>query len=89
MKYRKKPVVIEAVKWNGYNLDEIKRFTGNHADVKYDEKDGNIIADLYIHTLEGDMHASKGDYIIKGVRGEFYPCKPDIFNQTYEEVKDE
>lgn len=87
-KYRKKPVTIEAVKWNGYNLDEIKSFTGNHADVKYDEKGGEVIADLFIHTLEGDMHASKGDYIIKGVRGEFYPCKPDIFNQTYEEVKE-
>lgn len=86
-KYRKKPVTIEAVKWNGYNLEEVKRFTGNHAGVKYGEKDGEVIADLFIHTLEGDMHASKGDYIIKGVRGEFYPCKPDIFNQTYEEVK--
>lgn len=86
-KYRKKPVVIEAVKWNGHNLDEVKKFTGNHADVKYDEQGDEIIADLVIHTLEGDMHASKGDYIIKGVRGEFYPCKPLIFMATYEEVK--
>lgn len=87
MKYRKKPVTIEAVQWNGYNLDEIKQFTGSHADVKYDQsKDGEIIADLFIHTLEGDLHASKGDYIIKGVRGEFYPCKPLIFMATYEKV---
>lgn len=88
-KYRKKPVVVEAVKWNGYNLAEIKKFTSNHADVKYDEKDGEVIADLFIHTLEGDMHASKGDYIIKGVHGEFYPCKPDVFAKTYEEVSDD
>ena len=87
MKYRKKPVVIEAIQWDGSNLDEIKKFTGDHADVKYGEKDGESIADLFIHTLEGDMHASKGDYIIKGVHGEFYPCKPDVFSQTYEEVR--
>lgn len=83
MKYRKKPVVIEAIQWDGCNLDEIKKFTGNSADVKYDKN----IADLYIHTLEGDLHASKWDYIIKGVRGEFYPCKPDVFSQTYEEMR--
>jgi hypothetical protein len=86
MKYRKKPVVIEAIQWDGSNLDEIKKFTGDHAVVKYGEKDGEAIADLFIHTLEGDMHASKGDYIIKGVHGEFYPCKPDVFSQTYEEM---
>jgi len=89
MKYRKRQLEIEAVKWNGYNLDEIKRFTGNNANVEYDEKDGEVVADLFIHTLEGDMHASKGDYIIKGIKGEFYPCKPDVFTQTYEEVKDQ
>jgi len=89
MKYRKRQLEIEAVKWNGYNLDEIKRFTGNNANVKYDEKDGEVVADLFIHTLEGDMHASKGDYIIKGIKGEFYPCKPDVFTKTYEEVKDQ
>jgi hypothetical protein len=88
MKYKKKPVVIEAIQWNGYNLEEIKKFTGNNADVKYDDHNGEVIADLFIHTLEGDMHASKGDYIIKGVHGEFYPCKPIIFMATYEEVKE-
>jgi len=45
-----------------------------------------VPADVYIETLEGDMSVSKGDYIIKGVKGEFYPCKPDIFNETYEAV---
>ena len=85
-KYVKKPVVIEAIQWNGYNLQEIKEFTGNSADVQYDETEDGVVADLYVHTLEGDMHASKGDYIIKGIRGEFYPCKPDIFANSYEFV---
>lgn len=78
MKYRKRPVVIEAVQWTGVNLPEICDF----ADKCVGAKDG----ELYIHTLEGDHHALVGDYIIKGVHGEFYPCKPDIFWKTYEEV---
>ena len=77
-KYRKKPVVIEAIQWTSDNLSEIDKFTQgkvkNHESV------------LIIPTLEGDMEASIGDYIIKGVNGEFYPCKPDIFDKTYEEV---
>ena len=87
MKYIKRRLEIEAIQWNGYNLQEIKDFTGNDANVKYNEIGGNVIVDLYIHTLEGDMHASKGDYIIKGIHGEFYPCKPDIFEETYKLVK--
>lgn len=84
MKYRKKPVVIEAVQWNGRNASDILFFAG------FDKKN---IGDLYdgmpivIHTLEGDMTANIGDYIIKGVNGEFYPCKPDIFEKTYEKVE--
>jgi predicted nucleotidyltransferase len=77
-RYRKKPVVIEAMKFNGSNQDEIKRFTENGAI--------NLRASMVIPTEEGDMEASIGDYIIKGVQGEFYPCKPDIFEQTYEKV---
>lgn len=77
-KYRKKPVTIEAIQWNGENLSEIDKFTQgkvkNHESV------------LIIPTLEGDMYASLNDYIIKGVNGEFYPCKPDIFAKTYEKV---
>lgn len=77
-KYRKKPVVIEAVQWTGNNDDDIMEFvpTGRFGD----DDDGGV----YIMTLEGEMRASVGDYIIKGVQGEFYPCKPDIFEQTYE-----
>ena len=77
-KYRKKPVVIEAIQWIGNNLSEIDNFIGRNVD--------NKETTLVIHTLEGDMEASIGDYIIKGVNGEFYPCKPDIFDKTYEEV---
>lgn len=81
MFYRKKPVVIEAVRWTGKNIDEVCFFTGRTGgELMYDH------GRLLIKTLEGDMFAETGDYIIKGVAGEFYPCKPDIFAQTYEEV---
>lgn len=76
MKYIKKPVVIDAVKYNGTNVEEIVRFTNRT--VKYDGET------MEIETLEGTMKASVGDYIIKGVNGEFYPCKPDIFKKTYD-----
>lgn len=82
-KYKKKPVVVEAVQWTGENRAEIcaflERFDMLHC--KWNE--------LYIETLEGVMHAEPGDYIIKGVNGEFYPCKPDIFEKTYEKVEDD
>ena len=76
--YRKKPVVVEAVQWTGENHAEMCEFIDSEA--------FDIIPriELVIHTLEGDHHASPGDYIIKGVNGEFYPCKPDIFAKTYE-----
>ena len=79
--YKKKPVVIEAIQWTGDNAEEIIAY-GNNSITRsvFDEES------LWIGTLEGVMVASKGDFIIKGVRGEFYPCKPDIFWQTYEEV---
>lgn len=77
-KYKKKPVTIEAIQWTGKNLSEIDNFMGGTVE--------NKGATLVIYTLEGDMEASIGDYIIKGVNGEFYPCKPDIFAKTYEEV---
>ena len=81
MKYRKKPVVIEAIQWTGENQKEIERFmkTGYLQVLKTSKT-------LMIPTLEGDMQASSSDWIIKGVQGEFYPCKPVIFEQTYEEV---
>ena len=94
MYYRKKPVVIEAIQWNGNNLAEVKEFVGD--DLEYEfclsllrDEIKKILEPVKIKTLEGDMNASIGDYIIKGVDGEFYPCKPDIFEKTYEEVQSE
>ena len=77
-KYVKKPIVIEAVPWTGNNFAEINEFMKKFTRV--------IGLTLEIPTLEGNMKASLGDYIIKGVNGEFYPCKPDIFAKTYEEA---
>ena len=77
-KYRKKTVTIEAIQWDGKNLSEIDNFMGGTV--------GSKGTTLVIHTLDGDMEASIGDYIIKCVNCEFYPCKPDIFAKTYEEV---
>lgn len=88
MKYRKKPVVIEAVQWTGDNYDEICKFVGKYLKLDASELYHNTPAILLIDTLEGEMAASIYDYIIKGVKGEFYPCKPDIFLQTYEEVEE-
>lgn len=76
--FRKKPVVIEAVRWTGGNVREVMDFMA-WRNAAHDEVSG-----LTIHTLEGNHHALPGDWIIKGVKGEFYPCKPDIFAATYE-----
>jgi hypothetical protein len=84
VKYKKKPVVIEAMKWNGKNIDELTVFSKGQVFLEDDE--------LVIKTLEDGKTgkakhvASIGDFIIKGVQGEFYFCKPDIFEQTYEEA---
>ena len=91
-KYVKKPVEIEALLYDGFNISEVKEFIGESCQIDiYDSAwevgHGPAIANVTIHTLEGDMHVSIGDFIIKGVQGEFYPCKPDIFEQTYQEVK--
>ncbi len=85
MKYRKKPVVIEAVQLiDGCQtlLDELTEFSY----VVHINDKGKMF--LHIDTLEGNMLANEGDYIIKGIQGELYPCKPDIFEQTYEALDD-
>jgi len=85
--YRKKPVVIEAVQLEDlevYTLMAIQQFVGLANDKVLAVSDG-----VLINTLEGTMKASIGDFIIKGVQGEFYPCKPDIFEKTYEKVAEE
>ena len=86
MKFRKKPVVIEAIRWDGENLDEVMVFC--NGDASY-ELMAIGASELVIATLEDGESiarhvASVGDFIIKGVAGEFYPCKPDIFAATYE-----
>ena len=90
MKFRKKPVIIEAIQWTGDNLKEIIDFAGLHPSAEkwvWDEYENIVKTEgLKIFTLEGRMNADIGDWIIKGVKGEFYPCKPDIFEQTYEPV---
>lgn len=79
-KYKKLPVTIEAVQWTGQNYCEIKNFCDSGSYVFYCDDN------LMISTLEGNMCASIGDFIIRGVDGEYYPCKPDIFKKTYEKV---
>lgn len=84
-KYRKKPVVVEAMRFKlPMPIDEFVEFCSfsGHSRYGQDER-GNY---FLIETLEGDMRVSEGDYVIKGVQGELYPCKPDIFEETYEEV---
>ena len=78
-RYVKRPVVIQALQWTGGNISEVFEFTG--FDVSH-----LIEGELYIRTMEGVHHASKGDYIIKSEHGEFYPCKPDIFEETHQRV---
>lgn len=91
-KYKKKPIVVEAIRWTGSNLEEIRNFVGSDlieeyvelCDIKRTLK--KMLVDIAIDTLEGTMKVDYGDYIIKDVNNELYPCKPDIFEQTYEEV---
>ena len=80
-KFRKKPIVIEAIQYDGENYSELLEFA-----------EDTFCANPYTHTtfiktLEGIMYFYPGDWIIKGVAGEFYPCKPEIFDQTYEAVE--
>jgi hypothetical protein len=85
-KFRKKPVVITAVQYDGnfrcldcFSISEVSHF------IVSKDSEGNQC--IKIPTLEGEMTASIGDYIIRGVQGEYYPCKPDIFEITYEMVE--
>lgn len=82
-KYRKKPVVVDVVRWSGQpeDLEAIIAFAGIR------KVTPDVVAKaLLIETLEGTMRAELGDYIIRGIRGEIYPCKPGIFEETYERV---
>lgn len=79
-KYKKRPVVIDAIQYNGANADEISEFVG-------ESYVGNRRTPV-ISTLEGEMSVTAGDWVIKGIKGEFYPCKPDIFEATYLNMED-
>jgi hypothetical protein len=91
MKFRKKPVVIEARQLNAENLFDIMRWidegNGRSKEWVWDAEDSTMPfkeRHFFIETLEGDMKAEDGDWIIQGIKGEFYPCKLDIFEMTYE-----
>ncbi|RJE47667.1 hypothetical protein A7K50_03195 [Dehalobacter sp. MCB1] len=93
MKYRKKPVVIEALQFKtnnepkgSPNMDSIVNWANQGKDKINAWHNGT---NIFISTLEGEMRADVGDFIIKGIQGEFYPCKPDIFEKTYEKVEEE
>lgn len=94
-KFRKKPVVIDAILYTGNNEKEIIEFTQGNAKYKMavgSSADGSGGKQSYEHfsveTPEGNMRITEGDYVIKGIKGEFYPCKPDVFAKSYEEVED-
>jgi hypothetical protein len=84
--YRKKPVVVEAIQFTRANITEVEAFTEYAAHTFQIERRIDGIATCIIPTLEGQHIATEGDFIIKGIKGEFYPCKPDIFEKTYELV---
>ena len=81
-RFRKKPVEIDALLWNGSNVAAVREFFGGFSDWHFD-----ICELLVIKTLEGNMMANPGDWIIKGLKGEFYPIKPDIFAISYDAVE--
>lgn len=86
-KFRKKPVVIEAIEWNGHGF-ALREMPQWFIDAYVQRKIGRDDERLRIHTLEGIMTAQPGDWIVRGVMGELYPCKPDIFAATYEPVEE-
>lgn len=85
-KYRKLPVEIEAIQHTGDNFQELQDWTGQLLPIPKPASE-YLAGTFVVETLEGKTIASLGDYIIKGVNGEFYPCKPDIFEKTYELVE--
>ena len=87
MKYQKKPVVIDAIQWTGGNLRDCIEFLGSAYGGHNADRSMNGKNEITVLTLEGKHVASSGDYLIRGVAGEHYPCKPGIFEATYEPVE--
>lgn len=86
MRFRKKPVEIEAIQFTRVDWEEVKQFTNNTAHTLVIERPMGGVCTCIIPTLEGEHIANENDWIIKGIKGEFYPCKPDVFGLTYERV---
>lgn len=80
----KKPVTIQAIQYRGNNIEEVYIFASKGISLKLEDLVPN--EPLFIQTIEGTMRAKVGDFIIKGIKGEFYPCNPEIFRLTYEEI---
>lgn len=80
-KYRREPVIIDAIQWTGDNYIEVFEFTEGNAWPTHSHSDT-----LAVSTLEGEMMATKGCYIIRDMNGDYFPCQDDIFNKTYEQV---
>ncbi len=87
-KFRKKPIVIEAIEVRTSNHGALSAFVGSDLCIETHWSGGGMKNYFVIETDEGDMRAGVGDWIIKGIKGEFYPCKPDIFEATYEAVEE-
>lgn len=87
-RYMKKPVVIEAMQFTRDTWYELIDFTHEQVCCFMKRRPDEDVYTCIVSTLEGPMTATEGDYIIKGIQGEFYPCKPDIFEATYEVVSD-
>lgn len=88
-RFRKKPVVVEAVQWTGRNLEELKAFTNNQFDTVAPEEaadDPQITAEVWDFLHASWVGVKTGDWVIKGVKGEFYPCDNEGFRETYDEV---
>lgn len=86
MLYRKRPVVVEVIHFTPDTWKEVGEFLGGESVRNHTWSYSSVTGTIRIVTLEGNMMALPGDWIIKGVHGEFYPCKPDIFDKTYEKV---
>ncbi len=90
MKFRNKPVVIEATQWfkKGDHKEVIEHIGCTYRMCPVCGGDADVEPIFYIKTLEGNMYVTPGDWIITGIKGEYYPCKPDMFEQTYEKVEE-
>ena len=84
--YVKKPIPVEAVQWDGTNTKELFELSRDIRFIYHENENKEVDTECYVQTLEGNLYAKVGDYIIKGVRGEVYPCACDIFEETYDEV---